>query len=102
MPNYYVESRVDDWNIWAAEITAPDFVHALIEIWREVPDEFSKQRVSVVNRDTWETTTILTLHCPECSTDVREDEEWMLTDTPGVYQHVDCYHPERFSEQQTT
>ena len=102
MSRYYAESRIDDWNIWGAEIEAEDFEFVVIAIWQNIPPQFNNRSVTVFNRETYESRTIMSLHCPECACDVLEDEEWMLTDVPGVYQHVDCYHTERFPEQRTT
>lgn len=36
--------------------------------------------------------------CPECATAVFNSDEWKITDKTGVFEHVDCHHPERVTE----
>src|SRR4051794_14599382 len=96
MPNFYIESFIDDFTIWGVRVEADELDDAIFEAYVTVPDSHRANRISINNVDTSEKVHILTLQCPWCGTTVmEEDEEWMLTGTPGVYQHVDCYHPER-------
>jgi hypothetical protein len=95
MPEFYAEVKADVWNIWATLIDAEDADEASFELVCAVPESYVGLPIQLTNQETLETTTILTLNCPECMTPVMDYEEWMLTDKAGVYQHVDCYHPKR-------
>lgn len=93
MTQFYIE-RGDEWYIEAAVIEADNFDEAFWSAFSEHAPRFNELPVKITDRSDYQTKTVISF-CPECCIHVFQEDEWMLTNTAGVYQHVDCYNTDR-------
>lgn len=95
MNEFYVEGG-DDWNIWSCVVREVNVEFALLEALSYCfAKNLATGNLRVTDRATGTTRKLLCLGCEQCRVPIFEDEEWMLTDKVGQFQHVDCYAPYR-------